>query len=99
MTKRPVSDPTPRRFVKEHGRHLREPKDEDEVKEQFEWRDSSLALRLLTHDRTLPFDCTFAIAALQLGEWARTVNESGTWGRPSGVTKYPDAVFSSQGNC
>jgi hypothetical protein len=39
----------------QHGRHLREDEDEDEVEEQLEGRDPLLALGvLLAHSRTLP---------------------------------------------
>ena len=50
----PVPEPAPRRIVRQHGRHLREREDEDEVEEQLERRDPLLALGVLfAHSRTL----------------------------------------------
>ena len=46
--------PAPRRVIRQHGCHLREREDEDEVEEQLEGRDPWLALGvLLAHSRTL----------------------------------------------
>jgi hypothetical protein len=49
-----VSEPTPGRVIRQDGRDLREPEDEDEVEEELERSDPLLALDVLfAHSRTL----------------------------------------------